>query len=131
MILDKQNAWHDDTVVTTATTYAGDIIDHGPGGSVAADFTVLCVVTEVFDAGGTSVQVVLEQDNDEAMGSATEIFDSGAITDPALGYEFFRFRQLHINERYTRCRVVSLGTYSTGQIFAGVIGAPQVGEPTA
>jgi hypothetical protein len=137
MILDLENKYHDGQLIEAAATYNGTVVDHGPGvdGTIVADYTILAQVTNQL-VGGTSLQLVLETADDEAItSSVTTLLDVTHLTAVLVdGFEIARIRMPHVAQRYSRARLVSLGVHSStpeGEVFVGVVGEIQRGEPTS
>jgi hypothetical protein len=91
----------------------------------------LIQVTEAFAAAGAATLAVeLQADDDEAFGSPTAIWNSGAIGKAALivGYRFPLISHLPrgMRERFFRLNyTVATGPMTAGKIMAGVVGAVQ------
>lgn len=126
MIADKQNIFSEDQAITV-TAASTNVIDLGNDDAAIqalnekGDAELLVQVTTAF-AGGTSLAVKLQSDDDEAFGSATDLIDTGAIVTATLvqGYKF-RLALPEINEQYLRLYYTVVGTMSAGKIFAGLV----------
>lgn len=127
MILDKQNLFWNDTAITVD---AGSvIIDLGNDGSevIALNQKGLfikpfCIVTTAF-AGGTSLAIAIQTDDDEAFGSPTTLFTTAAIVTASLvaGYSFKLPLGLPvINEQYIRLYADITTTMTGGALLAGL-----------
>ena len=102
----------------------------GPGGITDTGFA---------GSGGTSVQLVLQCDDDSAFGSAQTLYTSAAIAVATLvpGYRFLidelppATAAIAADSRYFRCRFVTLGTItpvattSTCAVQAGFVAGLQ------
>jgi hypothetical protein len=127
MIADKENLFSEDQAITV-TAGSTNVIDLGADSSriqalnEKGDVEVLAQITTAM-AGGTSLQVTLQSDNDVAFGSATDLLTSAAIATAALvaGYQFKIGKLPRINERYLRLYYTVVGTMSAGKVFAGLI----------
>ena len=132
MILNVQEMWSDDQAITT-TAASTNVIDlaaiRGVGTGVPVPIEVL--VTVAF-ANGTSLQPILQTDNDEAFGSALALITGAAIATATLarGYRFveFDFIPLAQAERYLRFNYVVVGTMNAGKITAGIVAGHQTGH---
>ena len=152
MILDKQNMYSDDQAVTTDAA-STNVIDHGAPGTpkgasralyrdmgVGVCIPLLVQVTENFASGGSPTLVVkLQADNDEAFGSATEVYASAALAKTALvaGARIPMMAVLPegLNERYTRLYYdVTADTthvFTAGKITAGIVAGITAGQEAA
>ena len=156
MILDKQNMYSDDQAITTDAA-STNVIDHGApatpkttgviaGRALYRDMGVgVCIpllvqVTESFASGGSPTLVVkLQADNDEAFGSATEVYASAALAKTALvaGARIPMMAVLPegLNERYTRLYYdVTADTthvFTAGKITAGIVAGITAGQEAA
>lgn len=127
MILDYENLFSNDQAITV-TAAPTNVIDLGDDDSAVqalnqkGELDVFCQVTTAF-AGGTSLQVALQSDDDEAFGSATTIMTSAAIATASLvaGYQFKFGKLPRINERYIRLYYTVVGTMSAGKVVAGLV----------
>jgi len=134
-ILDNEGLFSDDQVVTTSAASTNQIdkgapqtpvrgaapleSDWGKGRAIAVE----AIVTAAF-AGGTSIQVDLEVDDDVAFGTPKVVWSSEVIPLASLvqGYRFNvgSFPE-GTNERYARLNYTVVGTMSGGgAITAGV-----------
>lgn len=127
MIIDKETLFSDDQAVTV-TAASSNIIDLGNDDSLLQSLNekgmleILAQVTTAF-AGGTSLSVTLQSDNDSAFGSPTSIMVTAAIATAALvaGYQFRLGKLPRIDEQYVRLYYTVVGTMSAGKILAGLI----------
>lgn len=121
MYLDKQNLYSEDQAIT-ATAVSTNVIDHsvseiGPGEPVE----ILAQVTEDF-AGGTSVAVSLQTDDDEAFGTVETLVTTDAVPVASLtaGYQF-RLSTLPVGVKtYSRLNYTVVGTPTAGAVTAGL-----------
>lgn len=127
MILDKENLFSEDQEITV-TAASTNIIDLGNDHARIQPLnekgvTELFVQVTTAFAGGTSLKVTLQSDDDVAFGSATTVLESAAVATATLvlGYQF-RFSTLpRINEQYLRLNYTVVGTMSAGKVMAGLI----------
>ncbi len=118
MILDAENIYSDDQV-ETGTADSTNVIDHGPGttGPYAADIQIIAAISKVaMTAGGTSIQVNLEQSAAENMGSP-DVIAAGPVVvaaDLILGKEILNVRQPRITKRFTQLVYTIVGVFSGG-----------------
>ncbi len=121
MILDAENLFSDDQAITT-TADSTNIIklpdNAGPGNPLR----LLLQVTETF-AGGTSVAIDLETDDNEAMASPADIANIPAIAAATLveGYKVEIPFLPRSNQAYSRLEYTVVGTFTTGKMTAGFI----------
>lgn len=127
MIMDKQNRLSESQLLTT-TDISDNVIDLGADSSkvqalVERAGELFCQV-DVSLTGGTSLQVVVQVDDDVAFGSPTILYSTAVIVaaDLVAGYQF-RVAQLpvHISERYLSFNYVISGTFSAGSVVAGIV----------
>lgn len=126
MIFDKQNLFSEDQAVTV-TANSSNVIDLGNDSSKVqalnskGELEVVAQVTTAF-AGGTSLKVSLQSDDDEAFGSPTTVLETAAIAlaDLDAGYNFKLGKLPDINEQYLRLVYTVVGTMSGGKVFAGL-----------
>ena len=129
MIIDKLTLMSDDQEVT-ATADSTNSIDRGADSDrvqklVERPSAILCQVTADMTAGGTTLTVAVEVDDDSAFGSATVIQESEDIAAATLvaGYQFLLMLPAHISERYIQLRYTVGGSSFSGggTITAGLI----------
>lgn len=128
MIIDFLTLMSNDQTVTV-TADSTNSIDLGADGAgiqqlLERPAAVLCQVTADMTAGGTSLRVAIEVDDDSAFGSATVLVESEVILAATLvaGYQFLIPLPTHISERYMQLRYTADGTFSGGgTISAGLI----------
>lgn len=127
MYLDKENLLCEDMAITDTDKASTNVIDMGaidalvPAPNEKGEIEIFCQVTEDF-AGGTSLVATLQQDNDEAFGSAADLVASAAILTATLvaGYRFkIAIPKDAITERYIRLYFDVTGTMSAGKVTAG------------
>lgn len=134
MHLDAQNIFSDRQALT-ATANSTNHLDLGATSTVAGapsalkrdlggaqDIPLLIQVVEAF-TGGTSVEVQIQVDDNNAFSSAKLVASSGAIPVAQLvaGYKFNPpVVPLGTDERYMRLRYVVTGTPTAGRITAGI-----------
>ncbi len=128
MLMDKNLLLADGLAITAANTYETDSIDLekanprqiGDGEAVR----VLIQATEAF-AGGTSAQFQLvEATNDALTAGVTVLRETPAIltADLTLGAKFTLFvPPAQLTKRYLGVRIISVGTFTTGEIDAGIV----------
>jgi hypothetical protein len=147
MIIDSQLEYLDAYVgVTTAGTKdssaVGNLVDHFLGAEVVADeagpqILPLHVVVQIVGddmAGGTSIQAILEEDDNAAFGSAVALASGPviALADLTVGAILLDVSNVRVKERYTQISLVSLGTftYAGDQAISAWVGADvQIGVP--
>lgn len=128
MIIDKETMFDEDLVLTI-TADSTNYIDLGADSSKVQQFlerpaVVLCQITKAMTAGGTSLAIAIEVDDDSAFGSATVLVESEVIAAATLvaGYQFKLAIPAHISERYMQLRYTIVGTFSGGgTISAGLV----------
>lgn len=127
MILDHQNLFSNDQAITTSAA-STNIIDLGNDDSKVqalnekGEIEILIQVTTAF-VGGTSIAVAVQADDDSAFGSAETLYTSAAIAsaDLVAGYKF-KIRALpEINKQYIRLYYTVVGTFTAGNILAGLV----------
>ncbi|OJH45186.1 Bbp16 family capsid cement protein [Paracoccus sp. SM22M-07] len=134
MHLDAQNIFSDAQAIT-ATANSTNHLDLGATATVAMsasalkrdlggaqDIPLLIQVVENF-AGGTSVEVQIQVDDNSSFSSAKLVASSGAIPVAQLvaGYKFNPpVVPLGTDERYMRLRYVVVGTPTAGRVTAGI-----------
>ena len=125
MFFDAENLFSDDqaVTVTAVSTNIVDLsgvaaVDEGPG----EPLDLFAQVTTAF-AGGTSIALKLETDDDVAFGSATDLGSTAAIATASLvaGYRFPKQLPKEGLERYLRLTYTVVGTMSAGNITAGLV----------
>lgn len=136
MMTDKRSLFSDDQAIT-ASAASSDYYDQGAMGvtangaqlvrkaGVLQDIPLLVQVTADFNTL-TSLQLIIESDDDSAFGSATAVYTSAAIPLASLvaGYTFHPHVLPVIKERYIRTRYVVVGANPTlGNITAGFVAA--------
>lgn len=150
MILDLENNLSSDQVLTTGTQVSTNVIDFGAAGTPAQGLEMLyrketgtwkvfnAQVTGTFaGAGGTSVQLLVQVDDDVAFGSAQTLYTSAAIAVATLvaGYRFLIDKLPPMtaaqaaDSRYMRLSWVTVGTHTPSAadpctVTAGFIGGP-------
>jgi hypothetical protein len=128
MIIDSENTYFDGYQgVTTADTYdsfdEGNFIDHYAGlPEVVADeagpqILPLHVIVQVSGAlmgGGTSIQAILEEDDNDGFLSAVALVAGPviALADLGPGAILLDASSVRVKERYTQISLVSLGTFT-------------------
>jgi len=130
MILDAQNILSSaqEVLATAASTNVIDLgaATFGKRSPIGGSDQYVDVTVQAAYTGGTSVQVVLQTDNDEAFGSADDSWTGPAILVAALGAgaEVFRMNLKGLNlSRYIRLNYVVVGSPSTGSLDAHVVNA--------
>ena len=127
MILDYQNLFSNDQALTT-TAASTNVIDLGADDAYIqdanekGDVKLWAQVTTAL-AGGTSVQAVLQEDDDVAFGTAVTLVQSAAIAAASLvaGYQFPIEMPSRISKRYLRINYVIVGTFTSGAVSAGLV----------
>ena len=132
MLLDKQlmfseaqdlGAASDETVVSTNVIDLGAKHANVPSHYEDGELEVVVGIPEDF-AGGTSVQLVLYTDSDEAFGSAAVVFESKVFLTAELKGSELPLRVPSIPaglERYLRMSYVVAGTMTAGMIDCGLV----------
>jgi hypothetical protein len=122
MILDVENLYSNDQAITT-TADSTNVIDlgvanRGPGNPLRIDI----LVTTTF-AGGTSIAIDLETDDNESFSSLSTIASTSAIALASLvaGYRFPIQFVPDAMERYSRLEYTVAGTMNAGNITAGIV----------
>mgnify|MGYP000894090136 CR=1 FL=1 len=99
--------------------------DIGPG----RDIDVWCAITAAMTAGGTSLVVTLEVDDNTGFSSAVEVYRSPTYLAAQLvaGFRLLPDRiPIRTNERYLRAKYTCVGTFSGGgHITCGIVAAAQ------
>lgn len=130
MILDAQQILSDGQALL-ATANSTSVIDFGAlglgdkgiGGSV---MELIVSIGVVLDSAGDAATLVItvDTDNDEAFGSATNIFTSGTIAEATLvaGYKAIHMRLPILMERYLRITyTVAVEDFTSGNVDAFVL----------
>lgn len=126
MIFDKQGLFSEDQALT-ASAASSNVVDLGNDHAYVqalnekGDVEVFCQVTEAM-AGGTSLKVTLQSDDDVAFGSPTTVLESAVILTAELvaGYQFKLGKLPRINEQYVRLYFTIVGPMTGGKVFAGL-----------
>ena len=127
MIFDKQGLFSEDQAITV-TADSTNVIDLGADASLVPspnykDTPIIVQVTTAF-AGGTSIKVTLETDDNTAFNSATTLYETAAVAaaTATTGYKFkipaLPFEDV---ERYVQLAYTVVGTMSAGKVFAGFV----------
>lgn len=124
MIFDAQNLFSDDQALTT-TAVSTNVIDLGVAADVGPGepLYLRIQVTTAF-AGGTSLKVALQKDDNSGFSSATIVLESEVIATASLtqGYLFPLTQIPHsADEQYLRLNYTIVGTMSAGAITAGIV----------
>ena len=127
MILDKQNTFSAAQAITV-TAASTNIVDLGNDDSLVqainekGQIDVLVQVQTAF-AGGTSLTISFQTDDDSAFGSPTTVFSTAAILTAtlALGYQIPFAVPVTINEQYCRLYYTISGTMSAGALDAHIV----------
>jgi hypothetical protein len=137
MLLSKQTLLSDQQAVT-ASAASTNIIDLGAAGTpvrgnalvrdigAGQPVGILIQATEAFTAAGAAtLTVTLEVDDNDAFGSATTVWTSGAIGKATLvaGYRLpIEYLPKGVNERYLRAYyTVATGPMTAGKITCGLM----------
>lgn len=129
MIMDYQNLFSDSQIVTV-TAASTNIVDLGADSALIQQMVerggkILAQVDIAMTAGGTSLSVGVQVDDDVAFGSATTLHTTAVVLAALLipGYQFaIDGLPPHISERYMRLYYTADGTFSGGgAISAGII----------
>ena len=126
MILDNENLLSNDQAVTV-TAASEDVLDLG--GANAGDMSpgepleLFCQVSEEDFAGGTSIAVAVQCDDNAAFSSATTLFTTAAIATASLvqGYKFALGSLPEGCERYLRFNYTVVGTMTAGKLTGGIV----------
>ncbi len=127
-IIDKLLQFTEDEAVTTAATRVSDSVALRETGKLGEEFAgepmeVVVQITEVFDAGGTSVDFRFVSSNAANLGSPVTQHSTGAVVDPALGAKYRFPLSLPVADAdatHIGIVSVSLGTYTTGKYSAWI-----------
>lgn len=138
MILSEELIFSDDQAIASGTVVSTNIVDLGSaeallGGPAAQEqdigkgnpVPIYIGVTEDF-AGGTSVQVQVQTDDNESFSDPTVVIETAAVPTATLvaGYVFAPIHlPRYISEQYLRLAYVVVGTHTAGTISAGIVGA--------
>jgi hypothetical protein len=119
MILDAQNIFSASQALT-ATAASTDIIDLGVGGDLGRTEMRCRVSVPTAFSGGTSVQAVLQTDDNAGFSSATALFSSPVIAVASLtaGAIMMDIPVPSETERYLRVNYVVVGTPTAGAVDA-------------
>lgn len=128
MILDKQNMFSDGQALTDTSGASTNVINLGNDDAYVqalnekGDLAIFCQVDTEF-AGGTSIKVSVQTDDDESFGSALTIHETAAIGVATLkqGYNFKINGLPPINEQYIRLYYTVAGTFTAGKLNAGLV----------
>lgn len=139
MIIDRLNTFANALALSTAapaTAQFGDIIDLNAAGDAYGKelYLIIQVSTAVTSAGSATVQFKLETDNDEAFGSATELWAGSAIGKATLvaGYQVVAIRIPAGCERYLRVtQTIGTAALTAGAAHAFLAEAPQANDFTS
>ena len=122
MILDAQNIFSTSQALT-ATAASTDTIDLGANGDLGrANMRFRASVATAF-ASGTSVQVILQTDDNSAFSSAVALYTGPAIAVASLtaGAVIADIPLPSTTERYLRVNYVVVGTPSAGAVDAFLV----------
>jgi hypothetical protein len=122
MIRDAENIFSTSQALT-ATAASTDVIDLGANGDLGrASMRFRASVATAF-SGGTSVQFVLQTDDNSGFSSATALFTSAAIAVASLtaGAVVVDIPVPSTTERYLRVNYVVVGTPTAGAVDAFLV----------
>ena len=125
MITDRQMTFSNGQAVTTGTQLSTDNYDTGVAGiniNTGYDLQIIAQVTTAF-VGGTSLEVQVIQSAASDMSSPTVLATSGAVALASLtrGAVLLRTAVPRTSQRYIGVRYVSVGTFTAGNTFAGIV----------
>lgn len=127
MILDKENMFSDDQAIT-ASAASENVIDLGNDSALVQQLNEKGVIENLVQvvedfAGGTSLQVTLQSDDDVNFGSPTTVLETAVIllADLVAGYQFKFGKLPRINEQYVRLYYTVVGPFTGGKITAGLV----------
>jgi hypothetical protein len=115
----------DDTAASTNVYDLGAAVNIAPG----EPLTILCQVTTDF-AGGTTVSVAVQTETTDGGTFDTTLVTTAAIATATLvaGYQFTINFMPDTAEQFIRLLYTGVGTFTAGNISAGVILDRQAGE---
>ena len=122
MILDYENMFANDQAVT-ATAVSANVVALGPEGGDGAGRKIVIAVTETF-LTLTSLAIVLQTDDNEAMSSAVDVLTTQAFVAAELVAGFLIEIPIPAieMEAYARLNFVIVGTTeTTGTVKAGIV----------
>lgn len=127
MILDKQNTFSAAQAITV-TAASTNVIDLGNDDSLVQAINekgcidILIQVQTAF-AGGTSLTIAFQHDDDEEFGSAVTPYSTAAILTATLaaGYQIAFAAPITIPEQYCRLYYTISGTMSAGALDAHIV----------
>lgn len=112
------------TLVGAGTKNSSNVYDTGITGGDAAvgeDFAFLFEIDTAVNAG-TSVDFQLQTSDDEAFGSGTTVYASGAIPVASLVKGFQKFAKAPLGlKRYVRAQYVVVGATDAGAVTTGIV----------
>jgi len=125
MILDKELMMSDAQdlgALSDATIVSTNYIDLGNAGNANKGTRLRVDVGEAF-ADGTSVNIILQSDDNAAFASATTLYQTGAVVTASLtAYS----NQVDIElprgcEQYVRMAYTGVGTFTAGKVTASLL----------
>lgn len=124
MITDAQTRFSDNQAVTTGTQLSTNAFDLGSARDIARGepLRVKVSVTTPF-VGGTSVQANIVESANSDLSSAT-VISTGDVVPVASLTAGAVIRDSHLpktSKRYVGIQYVSVGTFSAGNVFAGIV----------
>jgi hypothetical protein len=125
MITDRQLTFSNGQAVTTGTQLSTDNYDAGVAGiniNTNRELQVVVQVTTAF-VGGTNITANLITSAASDMSSPTVIATSGAVVTASLtrGAVLLRASVPRTSQRFIGVQYVSTGTYTAGNMFAGIV----------
>lgn len=124
MITDAQTRFSDSQAITTGTQLSTNSYDAGSARDISRgkELRVKVSVTTAF-VGGTSLQANIVESANSDLSSASVISTGNVIPIANLGAGA-TIRDTHIpqtSKRYVGIQYVSVGTFSGGAVFAGIV----------
>lgn len=122
MLRDKNQVFSRTQALTTGTIVSTDVLDNGANVQMDRDNLRIRVSASAAFVGGTSVQVIVQTDDNVGFSSATAVYTGPAIATAALtlGAVLADIPYPADTERFVRLSYVMVGTYTAGSVDAAV-----------
>ena len=122
MIFDNEMMFSKNATLS-ASGVSTNVVDLGANGTGSKSGLELAVLVSADFAGGTSVCVTLETDDNDAFASTKTVLQTAdiAVADLVKGYRFLFGCLPHGVERYVRLSYTVSGTMTAGAITAGLL----------